>query len=68
MRGFEYHDLEVTYVKQSEKAVLVEYACTEYWIPKSVLSHSIREMSDWDYGDNICVQVAEWFVEKNIDL
>jgi len=68
MTHFEYKELEITFVSQTEHAVLVEYADTEYWIPKSILSHSMREMNDWDKNDNLCIQVANWYVEKNIDL
>lgn len=63
-----YGELQVQLTGESEKAICVTLDHhnddEEHWIPKSVLSHSEREMNDWTVGDSVALRVAQWFIDK----
>lgn len=56
--------VDVIYATQTDKAVCVEYEGDELWIPKSVIYNS--EYKDAEDGDEIEVEVAEWFYQKEM--
>ena len=61
-----YDNIMCAFLHQTDKAVLVnpENSSEEIWIPKSVLSHSEREMDGWQKEDLVNLRVASWFTDK----
>jgi len=65
---------EVTYltigceiIQSTNKAIKIEpdkQSGEEFWIPKSLLSHSDYWIDDLSRGDSIELQIAEWFCNK----
>lgn len=54
-------EIEVTFIKETEKGILLEYEGEEAWFPKSQV-----EMLDEpdEEGDTIRVKIPEWLLSK----
>ena len=54
-------EIEAEIVHLTDNAVLVEVGETETWIPKSVIVDDLESASP---GDQVTLEIAEWFAEK----
>lgn len=60
-------EISVLYLHQTQKAVLIDDAGNEVWIPKSLIDEDdvadLEEMA-LTRGDSININVKEWFLEQ----
>ena len=49
------------YIKQTEKAIYVDYEGKHFWLPKSQI---VYDGTNYENGDDINIELPEWLLKK----
>jgi len=59
-------DIICTYIRSSDRAILIEVDGEQDWIPKSQIIDASVDLDDLEKGDPVTITIPEWLAEEKV--